>query len=102
MAALPEEPIGWIYHSFALSQLGQLEESRMHLLTAARKFPADWRIAYNLACLTAQRGDLAGAWNWLDESIQLGDAAAIRSLASSEPSLTALGEKAGERAFGCN
>lgn len=102
IAALPEEPIGWIYHSFALCQLGQLEEARTHLLAAARKFPSDWRVAYNLACLTGQRGDLAAAWNWLDESIRLGDAEIIRSLASSETRLKTLGEKAGARSLACN
>ena len=94
IAALPKEPIGWIYHSFALQQLGRLREARMHLLAAARIFPTDWRIAYNLACYTCQLGDRAGAWNWLDESIQLGDADVIKSLALNEPSFKPLWEAA--------
>ena len=102
IAALPAEPIGWIYHSFALGKLGHLEEARTHLFAAARKFPSDWRIAYNLACLTCQRGDLAAAWNWFEESIRLGDAGTIQTLASSEPSLQALGDKARAEALACN
>lgn len=97
IAALPEEPIGWIHHSFALQQLGHLREARMHLLAAARIFPADWRIAYNLACYNCQLGDRAGAWNWLDESIRRGDADVIKSLALNEPSFKPLWEAARAR-----
>src|SRR5207247_2091692 len=77
VAALPTEPIGWIYSAFALQQLGLLQQARQHLLDGARRCPADWRIAYNLACYASRLGDLAGAWNWLDKAMELGDAAAI-------------------------
>jgi Flp pilus assembly protein TadD len=95
IAAMPAEPIGWIYHAFAQQQLGQLHEARQCLLAAARKFPTDWRLAYNLACYTAQLGDVAGAWNWLENAFELGDAAIIKSLAAEEESLMPLWEKAG-------
>ncbi len=95
IAALPAEPIGWIYHAFAEQQLGQLPEARQTLLAAARKFPKDWRLAYNLACYTAQLGDVAGAWNWLENAFELGDAVIIKSLAAEEQSLKPLWERAG-------
>src|SRR5258706_431810 len=66
VAALPGEPIGFIYRSFALHKLGRIDEARQQLLLGARRFPADWRIAYNLACYAGQLGDSAGALNWLD------------------------------------
>ena len=97
IAALPEEPIGWIYRSFSLQQLGYLREARMHLLVAAKTFPTDWRISYNLACYSCQLGDRAGAWNWLDESIRRGDADVIKSLALNEPSFKPLWEAARAR-----
>ncbi len=97
VAALPGEPIGWIYRAFALQKLGRLEEARQHLLAAARRFPTDWRIAYNLACCVCQMGDMAGVWNWLDKATELGDADAVKSLALDEPSLKPLWENVGQR-----
>ena len=97
VAALPGEPIGWIYRAFALQKLGRFPEARQHLLAAARRFPADWRIAYNLACCVCQMGDMAGVWHWLERAIELGDADAVKSLALDEPSLKPLWEKVGQR-----
>ncbi len=95
IVALPGEPIGWIYHAFAQQQLGLLQEARRILLAGARKFPKDWRIAYNLACSNAQLGDVAGAWTWLERAFEIGDAAIIKPLAAEEPSLKPLLEKSG-------
>lgn len=96
VAALPGEPIGWIYRSFALQQLGRVKEARQHLLAAARQFPADWRIAYNLACYSCRLDDIAGAWNWLDRAMELGDSDALKSLALDEPSFKPLWQKIGQ------
>ncbi len=96
VAALPGEPIGWVYRSFALHKLGRVHEARQHLLAAARRFPADWRIAYNLACYACQLGDIAGAWNWLDRAIQLGDADAVKSLALDEAAFHPLWQRTGQ------
>ena len=93
--ALPDEPIGWIYRAFALKQLGRVNEAVTALLPAARKFPTDWRIPYNLACYVCQSGDVAGAWNWLDRAIELGDANAIRCAALDDLNLKPLWEKLG-------
>ena len=77
IVAQPAEPIGWIYHAFAQQQSGLIQEARQSLLTAAKRFPNDWRIVYNLACYTAQLGDLTGAWNWVKRAFELGGAAVI-------------------------
>ena len=95
VATMPGEPIGWICRSFALQQLGRIHEAREQLLKGANRFPTEWRIAYNLACYSCQLGDIGGAWNWLDRAIELGDADSLKSLALEEPSLKALGQKAG-------
>ena len=96
IAAFPSEPIGWIYHGFAEQQMGQVSEARQTLLVAARKFPNDWRIAYNLACYAAQLGDIGGAWNWLDRALEMGDASIIEACATQEPSLKTLWQKRSE------
>jgi tetratricopeptide (TPR) repeat protein len=90
IVTLPDEAVGWIYHGFAEQQMGLVAEARQTLLAAARKFPNDCRIAYNLACYAAQLGDIAGAWNWLDRALEIGDAAVIQSRAAEEPSLKPL------------
>lgn len=95
--ALPLEPIGWIYRSFALQQLGRLQEASQLLLRGARKFPADWRIAYNLACYVCQLGDKAGAWNWLHRASELGEAVGVKSLALEDPCFKPLWERVDQR-----
>lgn len=90
LAALPKEPIGWIYRSFALHQLNRVREAWEGLLPAARRFPKDWRIAYNLASYASLMGDRAGAWNWLDQAVALGDGDAIKSQALDDPSFRLL------------
>ena len=90
IGALPSEPIGWIYHGFAEQQMGRLIEARQTLIVAARRFPSDWRIAYNLACYSADLGDIAGAQNWLDRAKEIGDRQTVESCAASEESLLRL------------
>lgn len=90
IAALPKEPIGWIYRAFTLQQLGRVQEARDVLLAAARRFPADWRIAFNLASYASQLGDRAGAWNWLDRAAELGDTETVKALALGDPGFQAL------------
>jgi len=94
--AWPDEPIGWIYQSFALHQLGYIHEAYRKLLPGARKFPNDWRIAYNLACYACQLGDKAGAWNWLDTAIETGDADIIKSSVLDDPNFKPLWAKLGQ------
>lgn len=93
--AMTEEPIGWIYRAFALDRMGRTADAAIALLPAARQFPKDWRIAYNLACYVCQGGDRAGAWNWLDRAIELGEPDTIKSIALDEPALRPLWEKLG-------
>lgn len=95
--ALPQEPIGWLYRSFALQQLGRLREASQFLLKGARRFPADWRIAYNLASYACQLGDLAGAWNWLDRASLLVEADQVKSLALDDPGFKLLWKGIGQR-----
>ena len=96
IVTLPEEPIGWIYRSFALQKLGRVREAWQSLLPGARKFSRDWRIAYNLACYACQLGDIAGAWNWLDQAIALGNPDLIKSQALDEIGLKPLWERLGK------
>jgi len=97
IVAQPAEPIGWIYHAFAQQQSGLIHEARQSLLTAAKRFPNDWRIAYNLACYAAQLGDLTGAWNWVKRAFELGGAAIVSPLAAEEPALKPLWNRSNVR-----
>ena len=90
MITLPDEPVGWIYQGVAQHATGQVEEARETLLTAAREFPNDWQVAYNLACYSAELGDVAGAQNWLDRAMEVGDPAIVRCCATNEWSLRSL------------
>lgn len=96
MNAMPAEPIGWIYRSFALNQLGRLREAQENLLLAAKRFPNDWRIPYNLASYTSKLGDRAGAWNWLDRAIELGDPDTVKSVAIEDPSFRSFWQQLGK------
>jgi len=93
--ALPHQPIGWIYRSFALHRLGRVKPALAGLLEAAERFPDDWRIAYNAACYSCLLGDMALAWNWLDRAIELGNGDVIKSAALEDPNLRPLWARVG-------
>jgi tetratricopeptide (TPR) repeat protein len=96
MNAMPAEPIGYLYRSFALQQLGRLSEAQQNLVSAARRFPNDWRIPYNVACYSSKLGDRAGAWNWLDRAIELGDPDTVKSLALDDPNFQSFWHELGK------
>jgi predicted Zn-dependent protease len=61
----PDDPAVWIHRSFALHELRRTQEAFELLLPAARLFPKESTIAYNLACYTSQLGDLPASRKWL-------------------------------------
>ena len=48
----------------------KLQQAFAELAPAAQKFPKDGLIRYNLACYTAQLGELETAWHWFEEAVQ--------------------------------
>ncbi len=92
---VPNDPLGWVCRSYALSQMKRIREAWNSLLPAAVHFPSEWKIAYNLACYACQLGEMTEAWRWLDRAIQSGDADKIKSAALDDPDLKPLWAKAG-------
>jgi|YelNatPaOPRAMG01_1025707.scaffolds.fasta_scaffold01245_16 Flp pilus assembly protein TadD len=92
VALAPDNPVGWIHRAYALHQMRRTEEAWQALLPAARKFPQNPTIAYNLACYAAQLDRLEEAKAWLERALQLGDAAKIKALAIQDPDLKPLFE----------
>jgi hypothetical protein len=60
------------------------------LLEAAKLFPDDGMIQYNLACYSAQLGQLDVAQEYLDKSYELGDAKQIKLMALEDEDLKPL------------
>jgi len=60
------------------------------LLEAAKLFPDDSMIHYNLACYCAQLGQLDAAQEYLDKSYELGDAQKIKLIALDDEDLKPL------------
>ena len=60
------------------------------LLEAAKLFPEDGMIQYNLACYCAQLGQLDFAQEYLDKSYELGDAQKIKLTALDDDDLKPL------------
>ena len=62
------------------------------LLEAAKLFPADDTVQYNLACYSAQLGQLDVAQEHLHKSYELGDAKQIKLIALDDDDLKPLWE----------
>jgi len=60
------------------------------LLEGANLFPDDGMIQYNLACYSAQLGQLDAAQEYLDKSYELGDAKQIKLMALDDEDLKPL------------
>lgn len=79
--AAPDQPEAWIHRSFALHELRRTQTARDRLLPAAKLFPRETTIPYNLACYECQLGDLPAAREWLRRALQRDPAARRERLA---------------------
>ena len=66
------------------------KKAKVVLDEAAKLFPDDDMIQYNLACYCAQLGQLDAAQEHLDKSYELGDAKQIKLMALDEEDLKPL------------
>jgi len=96
---VPDRAQGWLDKAFSLRRAndGGVEKAKTVLLEAAKLFPDDDMIQYNLACYCAQMGQLDAAQEHLDKSYELGDAKQIKLMALDDEDLKPLweGEAAG-------
>ena len=85
---------GWIHKAYALRRAtgGGIEKAKPVLLEAAKLFPDDDMIQYNLACYCAQLGQLDAAQEYLHKSYELGDAKRIKLIALDDDDLKPLWE----------
>ena len=83
---------GWVHKAYALRRAtgGGIEKAKPVLLEAAKLFPDDDIIQYNLACYCAQLGELNAAQEHLDKSYELGDAKQIKLMALDDDDLKPL------------
>ena len=92
--AAPDRVWGWIHKAISLRRAtgGGFENAKALLLEAAKLFPDDGMIQYNLACYCAQLGQLDAAQEYLDKSYELGDAKQIKLMALDDDDLKPLWE----------
>jgi Flp pilus assembly protein TadD len=90
----PDRVWGWIHKAYALRRAtgSGFENAKALLLEAAKLFPEDGMIQYNLACYSAQLGQLDVAQEYLDKSYELGDAKQIKLRALDDEDLKPLWE----------
>ena len=85
----PKEPSVWINRSFALHELGRTQEAFEKLEPAARRFRKVWTIPYNLACYSAQLGQMEACQEWFKQAMAT-DERAVRESAIDDPDLKPL------------
>ena len=93
---LPGDLYGWIQRSFALHELKRTAEAREKLKPAAKKFPKQHLVFYNLACYACQLGERKEALKLLGKAIDLAGKNDIRLKALEDPDLEPLWKDIGE------
>jgi tetratricopeptide (TPR) repeat protein len=96
VASAPERASGWIHRAYCLRRVAQggLSPAWDALRPAYEKFPQEPIIPYNLACYSAQFGNLDDAWDWLNKAAQAaGRVQPIRSMALTDADLEPLRER---------
>ncbi len=88
----PEESSGWLHRAYALRRVcdGGLSQAWDALLPAAKKFPAEPVIAYNLSCYACQMEQLDSARTWLHRAINAGKKDVIKKMALADDDLQPL------------
>ena len=96
VATRPKRASSWIHRAYALRRAnsGNLQKAWDALLPAAKLFPKNPMILYNLACYAAQFGQLDNAWEWLRKAIKAAqNVETIKEMALADHDLEPLWEK---------
>ena len=88
----PHESSGWLHRAYALRRAsdGGLSQAWDALLPAAKMFPAEPIIAYNLSCYACQMQQLDIARHWLNRAVAAGQKEAIKKMALADADLQPL------------
>ncbi len=92
LKSAPGDAGGWLHRAYALRRVkgGGLPKAWDALLPAAKKFPGEPVIAYNLSCYACQMQQHDIAREWLQRAINAGDKAAIKKMALADDDLQPL------------
>ena len=92
LVAAPDESSGWLHRAYALRRVndGGLSQAWDALLPAAKKFPTEPIIAYNLSCYACQMQQLDIARHWLNRAVAAGQKEAIKKMALADADLQPL------------
>ncbi len=88
----PDNASGWLHRAYALRRVaeGGLPQAWEALLPAAKKFPAEPVIAYNLSCYACQMEQLDIARHWLRQAVTAGKKSEIKKMALADKDLQPL------------
>ncbi len=92
LVTAPDESSGWLHRAYALRRVsdGGLSQAWEALLPAAKKFPAEPIIAYNLSCYACQMQKLDAAREWLQRAVAAGKKEVIKQMALNDDDLKLL------------
>ena len=95
LAAAPDESSGWLHRAYALRRVsdGGLSQAWDALLPAAKIFPKEPIIAYNLSCYACQMQQLDIARHWLRRAAAAGQKIEIKKMALADDDLQPLWEE---------
>jgi tetratricopeptide (TPR) repeat protein len=94
VALAPDEVTGYLKRSVALHHLKRTPEAWQSLLPAAKKFPNNVTVAFDLARYACQLGKFSDAFNWLERAKKLTDPHTVKEMARKDPELEPLWEVA--------
>lgn len=88
----PDDASGWLHRAYALRRVndGGLPQAWEALLPAAKKFPSEPVIAYNLSCYACQMQQLDIARHWLQRAVMAGQKETIKKMALADADLQPL------------
>ena len=90
--AAPDRASGWLHQAYALRRAmeGGLAQAREALKPAAKKFPKEPVIPFNLACYACQLGQLDEARGWVKRAMKVGGKESIKLMALADEDLKPL------------
>jgi len=94
----PEESSGWLHRAYALRRVreGGLPQAWDALLPAAKKFPAEPVITFNLSCYACQMQKLDVAREWFHRAVATGKKEIIKQMALADDDLQPLWQEISE------
>ena len=90
--AAPDRASGWLHQAYALRRAmeGGLAQAREALKPAAKKFPKEPVIPFNLACYACQLGQIDEARGWVKRAMKVGGKESIKLMALTDEDLKPL------------